>query len=168
MLPVMYTSRSVFSIRLIKLLHPDLLNPQQPSVFLLSNDNAKTVAREVLTEASAIGYVDEIHITSTYIVIQIDKVVVPRVIMTQHCRQPLNKFRAVPFYAVCYQNCICIASIPIPVQSPYSPSLHTTNHSATTPMEVDPDDEPDGISLNDMLCSDLWILTQSLLLSSNK
>ncbi len=91
-----------------------------------------------------------------------------KVIMTQHCWQPLNKFEAVPFYAVCYQNCVCIVSILIFVQSSYFPSSHTINHSATTSMKVDPDDEPDGISLSDMLCSDLWILTQSLLLSSNK
>ncbi|KAF8994149.1 hypothetical protein BDZ89DRAFT_1150212 [Hymenopellis radicata] len=108
------------------------------SVILLSDDNAKVVARGVLAEPSSTGYVDGIHITPTRVVIQ-----------------PLSEFGAVPFHAVCHRSRVRIASTPTPVQSPHPPSSHTTNHSATTPMEVDPDDEPDGISLGDMLRSDL-------------
>ncbi|KAF8989595.1 hypothetical protein BDZ89DRAFT_974680, partial [Hymenopellis radicata] len=91
------------------------------SVILLSDDNAKVVARGVLAEPSSTGYVDGIHITPTRVVIRVNEVVVPGVIMTQHRRQPLSEFGAVPFHAVCHRS----------------------------------HDEPDGISLGDMLRSDL-------------
>ncbi|KAG6818718.1 hypothetical protein H0H93_002526, partial [Arthromyces matolae] len=103
--------------------------PPLTPILLFNDDQSRVIARGILSENSTRRF-DDINVTSTRCLVEIEEVYVPGAIITTHKKQALNSFGPTPFTIVCLRSHLRSASsLPSQTLQPSTPYRRTNSSS---------------------------------------
>lgn len=96
------------------------LPPAQSPILIYSSDNTNIIAEAQVSHLTSSQQFDGIHITSSHIILDVLRVLVPGALISAHHHRSLESFGSTPFSVVCLRSHACLYSpLDTPIQMPH-------------------------------------------------